>query len=516
MWVMDSAKQIGRYRLAERLGKGGMGEVFLAEMQGAEGFSKKVAIKKLRAALAEDADAIRMLLEEAELAKSLHHGGIVQVYDLGYDQECPYIVVEYVEGASLREVIKAHEGTLPLGDIIFLVEQVASALHYAHSRTDEEDRPSPIVHRDVKPDNVLISRDGVVKLADFGIAKVLEGPERTMTGVVKGTIGYLSPEQAGGESVDARTDQFALGIMLYELLDGKNPMGNTSNLISYVERLSRGLPPLPLKGKLDEEIQGIVARATATEPGDRYASLEEMRSALEEWRVHQKVPRGEGGLRKAVRELRAAKTAETLPSKPRRAIEVLDQLPPQATAPTVAAGVPRAAANGAKENRPLWLYLLPLLLVAGIGMALFLAPSDDEPVSDKGIASEASESEVPTAVPPVEEPLPANLADAQTPSPADAGTPTELVAMDEIADAAPPKKRKPSPRAAAKKAPGQLWINVLPYADVEIDGKKAGPTPLRISLSPGMHRIRLSRKDRPSQTRKIKIVSGKVNKITSW
>jgi tRNA A-37 threonylcarbamoyl transferase component Bud32 len=501
--AVDSAKQIGRYRLAQRLGKGGMGEVFLAEMQGASGFSKKVAIKKLRPSLAEDADAIRMLLEEAELAKTLHHGGIVQVFDLGYDEDCPYIVVEYVEGASLRELLKATRDTLPLGDIIFLVEQVASALHYAHARTDENDRPAPIVHRDVKPDNVLISRDGVVKLADFGIAKALEGPERTMTGVVKGTVGYLSPEQAGGESVDARSDQFALGIMLYELLDGKNPMGNTSNLISYVERLSRGIPPLPLKGELDEEIQGVVARATATDPDDRYENLDEMRSALEQWRVHQKISRGSDGLRKAVRELRTAMTAETMPGKAKRApIAVSGLLPPNATAPTVAAPVPEALDE---SKRPVWHSLLPVILVVGVASVLLLS-SDPKPRATD--TAQANVPEVDLPAPLVEAPLPAIVAsDAAAAS--DAGTAAAAPASDA-------GTKKVTRRAPPKKSPGELWINVLPYANVVIDGKSAGPTPLRVSLPPGNHRIVLKRKDRPSQTRKIKIVSGKVNKITSW
>ena len=514
--AVDSAKQIGRYRLAQRLGKGGMGEVFLAEMQGAEGFSKKVAIKKLRPALAEDADAIRMLLEEAELAKTLHHGGIVQVFDLGYDEDCPYIVVEYVEGASLRELLKASSDALPLGDIIFLVEQVASALHYAHARTDENDRPAPIVHRDVKPDNVLISRDGVVKLADFGIAKALEGPERTMTGVVKGTIGYLSPEQAAGESIDARSDQFALGIMLYELLDGKNPMGNMSNLITYVERLSRGIAPLPLNGELDEEIQGVVARATATDPEDRYANLDELRSALEAWRVHKKIPRGSDGLRKAVREFVVAKTAETMPGKAKRApIAVAGLLPPNATAPTVAAGVPKGLND---SKRTVWISVLPVVLLVGVASVLLLS-SDPKPRTTD--TAQANVPDVNQPVLPIAQPLPAIVtSDAHVATASDAGTVAAVPASDAgtvaAAPAADAAAEKVTRRPPPKKTPGELWINVLPYANVVIDGKSAGPTPLRVSLPPGNHRIVLKRKDRPSQTRKIKIVSGKVNKITSW
>ena len=214
---------LGRYRIGERIGSGGTAEVFRAEVEGAEGFAKTLVVKCLRPALADEPELVEGLAREAKLAQRLHHGNIVQVLDFGVQDGRPYVVMEHVDGCSLHELcadLRRRGERMELPEALFVVEEVAAALRYAHGLTDDQGVPLRLVHRDVKPRNVLVSREGVVKLADFGIAKLAGDHGDTLPGVIKGTPAWLAPEQALGRVVDARTDVFALGRLLRELAGG--------------------------------------------------------------------------------------------------------------------------------------------------------------------------------------------------------------------------------------------------------------------------------------------------------
>jgi hypothetical protein len=301
-----ASNRLGRYHLGERLGEGGMAEVFRAELAGAGGFTKAVAVKRVKPALATDERICAMFLQEAQVARRMEHGGIVQVFDVGIEDGVPYLVIELVDGVSLDRILgDRHARRLALGEALYLVEHVAAALHHAHQLADQAGHPTPVVHRDVNPRNILVSQGGVVKLTDFGIAKAWHLPSTTLPGTVKGTLGYLSPEQAIGAPVDARTDQFSTGVILYELLAGENPLAGSESLQAYCDQLKHGLPRLgtaaPLPDQVDGALVDIVARAVAVKPGDRFDTMEDLRSELEAWRVSRGIRASSTGLGQRVR-----------------------------------------------------------------------------------------------------------------------------------------------------------------------------------------------------------------------
>ncbi len=212
------------YRLVRKLAAGGMAEVFLAKVVGAEGFEKPVAVKRILPSLAQDQEFVELFLREAKLTVSLQHANVVQVFDLGAVRGQYYMVMEFVDGENLRGLQRAATAQqVPLGlrEVCFIVQQVAEGLAYAHEKLDASGRPLNLIHRDINPSNVMISTAGEVKLADFGIAKVANAQSGTEVGVVKGKVGYLAPEQVRGAAVDQRADLFLLGLLLYELLSGQ-------------------------------------------------------------------------------------------------------------------------------------------------------------------------------------------------------------------------------------------------------------------------------------------------------
>src|SRR6185436_10172671 len=227
--------RIGRYDLITALATGGMGRVYLGRATGVGGFERKVVIKTLEMPTTAESDpAIAMFLDEARVLGLLHHQHIAGVYEVGKDDEGRYfMVLDYLEGFSAHDVWeRAVEfgAALPLDFTLTVVSAVANGLHYAHTRKDLDGTPLGIVHRDVTPSNVMIGYDGAVKIIDFGIAMAVHRTTKTQTGFVKGKVGYLSPEQVSGRDVDARTDVFALGILLYELSTQHRAFRDSSDL----------------------------------------------------------------------------------------------------------------------------------------------------------------------------------------------------------------------------------------------------------------------------------------------
>ncbi|MFE6102246.1 protein kinase [Streptomyces laurentii] len=275
-WGVGGVVGDGRYRLTHRLGRGGMAEVFAAEDVR---LGRTVAVKLLRADLAEDPVSKARFTREAQSVAGLNHHAIVAVYDSGEDvvgdQSVPYIVMELVEGRTIRDLLISAEAPGPEQALI-IVSGVLEALAYSHQHG--------IVHRDIKPANVIITHSGAVKVMDFGIARALHGAQSTMTqtGMVMGTPQYLSPEQALGKAVDHRSDLYATGCLLYELLALRPPFtGETPLSVVYQHVQDTPIPPSEVTPGSPPELDGLAMRALAKDPDDRFQSAEEMRGLVQ-------------------------------------------------------------------------------------------------------------------------------------------------------------------------------------------------------------------------------------------
>lgn len=264
---------IGPYQLVRLLGRGGMGEVYLGIAHGASGFSRLVAIKILAPELTGDPELEKMLIREAVLGGTIHHRNVVAVLGLGVDEGVYYLVLEYVDGGDLA----AHLGGDPLAEplALHLAHEMALGLAHLHAACDEHNLPLGIVHRDVRPGNVLVSTTGDVKLADFGVAKITARVSHTASGARKGQYRYMAPEQLAGEQVSAATDQFALAVTLAELVTGRRPFPDARPW-ELLALLQAG----PDLGGVTDDLRVLLLRALALDPAQRFPSVEAMRLAI--------------------------------------------------------------------------------------------------------------------------------------------------------------------------------------------------------------------------------------------
>lgn len=271
---MSAPEKLGPYRVVGRIGSGGMAEVFAAMRFGASGFSKRVAIKVLAEEHAEDAELQKLLIAEAKLGAAMSHPNLVGVSDLGVDAGRYYLVMELVDGADVGRLLAAERPGESLA--LCVADRVAAALGYLHGFADDAGRPLGLVHRDVSPGNVLVSKTGEVKLADYGIAKATHAASQTQGRVVRGKYAYLSPEQIAGEPVSAKSDQFALGVMLVELVTGRRPFDGDS-AVATMERIRQGGPQLDA---LPSDLRELATRSLAVDPRLRWPDMAAVRERL--------------------------------------------------------------------------------------------------------------------------------------------------------------------------------------------------------------------------------------------
>ncbi|MCC6273072.1 MAG: protein kinase [Deltaproteobacteria bacterium] len=277
--------QFGRYLLVDKIASGGMAEIFRAKLVGVEGFEKNVVIKRIHPFWSERRDFITMLVDEAKLLVHLNHPNIVQVYELGREGETYFIAMEFVEGVDLRQLqnrLKTLGLRMPPEIAAAVCLESLKGLHYAHERSLKERGRLGIVHRDVSPQNILLSFEGEVKVTDFGIAKAMTQTHETQTGVLKGKYAYMSPEQAVGAPLDARSDLFACGIVLYELLFERRLFAGKNDL-ETLENVRRAQVPWPeAEGQaLFPGLRQLLVKALQARPEDRFATAEEFTEALE-------------------------------------------------------------------------------------------------------------------------------------------------------------------------------------------------------------------------------------------
>ncbi|GHG72574.1 serine/threonine-protein kinase [Comamonas sp. JC664] len=282
-----SIETYGRYQLLKRLATGGMAQIYLARPQGADP-DKRVVVKRILPHLAENDDFVKMFLDEARIAARLNHPNVVQIFDLGAQDDSFFIAMEYIHGDDLRQLWKHSElrgHPLPVALVCRILIEACAGLDYAHKRTDPSTgRPLGIVHRDISPQNILVNFEGGVKVVDFGIAKAADQATVTRSGVLKGKYSYMSPEQAAGMRVDCRSDIFALGIVLYELLTGTR-LFKRPNDIQTLTAVSecRVIPPSQVTARVPADLDAIVLKALAKEVSERYQEAAELQHALEDW-----------------------------------------------------------------------------------------------------------------------------------------------------------------------------------------------------------------------------------------
>jgi tRNA A-37 threonylcarbamoyl transferase component Bud32 len=488
-------RTFGKYRLVEPLASGGMADVWRAEVIGAEGVVKEVALKLVRGEQQARSDFVRMFVEEARLACRLSHANVVQVFEFDQCDGQYYLAMELVRGHHLGRVVeRARELGLRLGlpRALHVCAEAAKALAYVH-RASEGGRPLGLVHRDVSPHNLLVSFEGEVKLADFGIARAMGLAGLTEPGTLKGKAAYMAPEQAGGGPVDARADVFALGVVLWELCAGRRLFVRDSEAATLAAVLS-GPPPSPPSAWNEDvpaALDAVVLAALERDPARRTASAEELEAALtglllaetrqpQDWDLraflHRLWPEG------AAPGPAAAAAGPTLVRSP--AVDAA-----QATAATRTLPPPRAPRRRT-------------VLRAGLALALTLAAAGAwrwrggwGPAGAGSGAPGATPARVGSATaPPVAspaqppEPVAPVGAGATAPGPAE-GAPAPAT-VSEVAPASPAPAPVTGPARADARRPGLLYVNATPWAQVTVDGRAVGETPLTVPLPPGRHRVR--------------------------
>jgi len=425
--------RFGKYLIIDKIATGGMAELYLAKITSVEGFEKLVAIKKILPNLSQDKNLVNMFIDEAKLAAMLTHQNIVQIYDLGSMEGAYFIAMEYVSGKDLRIIInKAKQKGLPISleHALYITSRICSGLDYSHNLKDFQGSPLKLIHRDISPQNILVTYEGEVKIVDFGIAKAAKKTSDTREGLIKGKVAYMSPEQASGEPIDNRSDIFSTGILLWEMVTGERMFAGTD--LKVLDRVRKAdfqraetiVPDLPA------EVVEILRKALARAPSRRYKSCAAMLTNLEECLSSFEVrPSAEGFsqyMKDLFREEIAAEFAalqraevqvstskeETVPEGTTKTLRILQHIEP----------VPATKPEVGRSTHRLWLGTWAVaMVVIAIILALFFK---DKSLLKPG-KNETAPSMQTTKVPQTSEPL--------TPSP-----PTKTVRKPVI----PPKPGK--------------------------------------------------------------------------
>jgi plasmid stabilization system protein ParE len=352
-------RPFGKYTLTRKLATGGMAELFLAKVQGAEGFERDLVVKRILPHFSEDADFVKMFIDEASLTSKLQHQNIVQIYDFDVVDQQYYIAMEYIDGEDLQNLIKdgaAQEMPLSVAQCVAITMELAKGLHYAHMK-EHRGKPLNIIHRDISPHNAMVSYNGEVKLMDFGIAKAAERSTKTQAGMVKGKVAYMSPEQARGKPLDGRSDLFALAIMLWEMLCNKR-LFLRSNDFETLTAVLKETPARPstLRPEVDQELDDIIMTALEKDRDHRQKNVEEFDRELTRWYYKNVQDLEAASLRTFMQTLYADKIAARGPAPAkaiaatvRATVEPIGEPPRRARTATRAEAAPRTLKEHAPE-----------------------------------------------------------------------------------------------------------------------------------------------------------------------
>lgn len=445
-----------KYLLLKRLASGGMAEIYLAKQVGLDGFEKLVVVKRILPALASQKQYVRMFLDEARTAADLRHPNIVSTFEIAEDNGVYFMVMEYLHGLDLRFIFRtlsSKDESIPLALAVGVVMEACAGLSYAHKKNDLKGRSLGIVHRDISPQNLVVTFDGETKVVDFGIAQADNLQDEAKHGLLKGKFAYMSPQQASGQNLDHTTDQFSLAIVLYELttmhrLFKRNHHEESLAAVSQcdIQRPSKLIPAYPLA------LEAIVMKALAKRPNDRYADCGEFRAALD------------GFLQSAGLVFSRDKLASYLNERfkeqhdPRvdlSATYLLRQTQSES------AGSLHLSSKKRRQRVALLSACVGLLAAVTVGMASMFVMKDENkpPIVDVLVKNEVTEWPVE-----MEQSL---------------GIPESPIAA---------KKNKP----AEKKSLGRLKIVVEPWGEIFVDGKRIGLTPLAPQkILEGSHSIRI-------------------------
>ena len=289
---MKALQTLGKYELLEKIGAGGMAEVYKARLTGVEGFQKIVVVKKILPGYARNLSFIKMLIEEAKLTSVLQHPNIVSIFELDSVDQQYYIAMEFVDGRDLLKILARcaeRKIRVPVDLACYIISEVCSGLHYAHRAKDIYGNPLNIIHRDVSPSNVIVSWDGHVKIMDFGVAKARTEDSKGSKNVLRGKLGYMSPEQVKGEDIDRRSDLFSLGIVLFETLTLKRLFLGRTDLETLINvrdaNIEKKFKKYPF---LDEPLKDLLRKALSRDRETRFATALEFQNALNDYLFQKK------------------------------------------------------------------------------------------------------------------------------------------------------------------------------------------------------------------------------------
>jgi TonB family protein len=513
--------KFGQYVLLQKIASGGMAEVWKARMRGVEGFQKIVAIKRILPHLSDNQEFIEMFIDEAKMAAQLNHGNIIHIYDLGKIQNSYYIAMEYVEGADLKTILKRsleHDQPMSIELALFITSKVAGALDYAH-------RKDGLVHRDVSPQNILISLDGDIKLCDFGIAKAASKASHTQVGALKGKLQYMSPEQAWGRKIDRRSDIFALAAVLFELLTRRKLfLGDNEMSVLDLVRDAKVYAPSQFNEEVTPHIDAMVLKALEKDPEDRYQTAGEFAKDIDSLLYHYRPTPTNADVAIFMHRLASVKPftgdstviqgsdgdwppwnppgSTPVPAQPVAApAPVVEEEPAEVAAPAAAATyepyAPEAAGPLTQPQREKRINILPFLAAAGvavvlIGGYLFMRPRAAEPAATVAVAPPSPEPVATTPAPattqtivPVNDSAAASVATATSTAPVlDAAKINEEVQRRLAAERARLEEASREPAPAARPQPQPVSQRPTPVPQPQAQPVAPQPAPVESTVAP--------------------------------
>lgn len=478
----EAGDLLGRYELLFPAGKGGMGQVWAAKLRGSQGFRKIVALKTLLANEAFSEEMQRMLRDEAMLASHIKNPHVAETLDFDLHEGIPYLVMEWVDGESLADLLKKLDGPMSLKHVVGIANQLCKGLDAAHRACDPSGKPLGLVHRDVSPPNILISFSGTVKLADFGIAKVA-GTEEAADKGLKGKFSFMAPEQIQGEPLDARTDVFALSVLLYRLVTTRYPFAgaDVGETLWQISSSITPRSPRALNESLPPRVAEVILKGLEKHPDQRFASAEEMRLALE----RAVPPNLRGNAETEVAELMSELLADCMERRRQKTARALLSVPPGPTdhVATPSLATLKGLTYSARPNddatqsltspalaSPTWKKSATIaggaafLVALGIAFVVMVSnDTGDEPAAAQAKPTAAARARQPgpgVLPPPLERPATANHAvappasgiESTRPVSAPVPAPTTTTAAHDAASAAQPASaRAPSPSSKQTK-----------------------------------------------------------------